>query len=150
MRMGLPASIIRQYGVTKKAWAVFRGKRSTPASPRRKGHFMAKRRRTGGFMRRAKRAYTKHRSKINELAIVATAFIEPYVDSIINSFSTVAGGLTNILKLIAAYFLKKKSGMVGSIAQTIYVIEIYKLARGFAGGGLGGLLPGAAGQDTYM
>lgn len=33
----LPKSIIKKYGITKKAWEVYRGKRSTPMAKRKKG-----------------------------------------------------------------------------------------------------------------
>ncbi len=144
--MKLQKKYIQKYGISKRAWAVQRAaKRSPPRTPKRKSYsvipMVRRKSKGGGFLGRAGKAYRSASSKINELAIVATALIEPYVDSIINSFSAIAGGLSSIIKLVAAYFLKKKGGMIGSIAQTIYVIEIYKLSKALvSGGGVSGLL----------
>lgn len=138
----LPNAIIKKYGITKKAWAVFRGRSGRTHNHKFKAVSMAKHRRRGGLFTRARRTYSGVKGKINELAIVATAFLEPVIDNFVAKFASIAGGLSNILKLVAAYFLKKKGGMIGNIAQTIYIIEIYKLAKGLVSGGLGNLLGG--------
>jgi hypothetical protein len=143
----LPKAIIKKYGITKKAWAVFRGTKRRKGAMRWhdfSGGKMVKHRRRGGMFGRVRRYSSGIKGKINEFAIIATAFLEPVIDGFVAKFAGSLGGIANILKLVAAYFLKKKGGMVGSIAQTIYVIEIYKLAKGLMGGGLGNLLSGVS------
>jgi len=44
--VGLPRSIIKKYGVTKKAWQVFRGNKTTVKTKTRSVQKMARRRRT--------------------------------------------------------------------------------------------------------
>lgn len=51
--VGLPRAIIKKYGVTKKAWAVFRGRGS--ASPKRARRAVKRRARARGVVRMARR-----------------------------------------------------------------------------------------------
>lgn len=54
--VGLPKSIIKKYGITKKAWAVFRGKSLKRSAPKSKVTAMAKTRKRAA---RAKKRYTR-------------------------------------------------------------------------------------------
>jgi len=54
-RKGLPKSIIKKYGISKKAWAVYRGKKSKGSNPRPKKARKVK--------KVAKRKYSRKRSR---------------------------------------------------------------------------------------
>lgn len=59
MAKGLPSAIAKQYGISKKGWAVFRGKKRVGG----KGKSLAKpkRRRYGGYAGKARRYVKSHR-----------------------------------------------------------------------------------------
>lgn len=54
-RKGLPKSIIKKYGISKKAWAVYRGKKSKGSNPRPKKARKVK--------KMARRRYSRKRSR---------------------------------------------------------------------------------------
>lgn len=65
MAQGLPKSIIKKYGISKKAWAVFRGKKHT----KRGNKTMAKRKTTRRSYPRARRTYSRAKGFMGKLGI---------------------------------------------------------------------------------
>ena len=142
----LPKSIIKQYGISKKAWAVFRSRKSTkktisPQASRpkkRSGYSMARRKSTSRRTRRVSRAL-KPTNMI--IGAAAYAMLEPTVN---NLASRVGMGMSDdVIKGVGGYFLAKKRGIVGGIGSAALTISIYKLAAR-----QGGLFTASNGQGV--
>jgi len=95
---GLPRSIIKKYGVSKKAWAVFRGSRSTTRKTKR-----------GGSMARRKRSFGRKRglmggllSQNNLIGTIGGAYLAPQL------------GITPQIGAAAGSYLIGKQGIKGA------------------------------------
>ena len=114
--VGLPRSIIKKYGVTKKAWAVFRGSRSSGSKSRggkmarrtRRGYAKARRGRSrGGMGGILKHGFLPLGGGIMGLALSAVAgyaaatYINPKLPQVIpmqdKAVALAAGGLPGVI-----------------------------------------------------
>ena len=131
---GLPKYIIKKYGISKKAWQVYRSKKKK--TKRSHAHKKIKRRSVRVARRRKSRRISYRRSKFNkEIGIVAYATIgEPLIDSLASRFSM--GLPADAVKVLLGYFLKKKGGMIGGIGTAMYYISLYGLSKQLLSGGL--------------
>lgn len=141
MRHGLPASIIKKYGVSKKAWSVFRSHRRS-STPKRRVDVMPRRRfkRYRPF-RSVRRSFRRRGGSLSmkDLAIGAAviAVVEPTLDTFLDKMIpiTVAGiDPKDIGKVAIGWYLLKKSGMVKGIGASLMIVGVRNIARGFAGG----------------
>jgi len=139
-RKGLPASIIKKYGVTKKAWAVFRG-RKTPRSVKKE---MPKRRRSSRRKVRASR-----RGAIGGLNIKGLLFGAGLLAAAKYAVGHLAPGLPyqKPISAIGAGAVAGISGLPGKRLVEYGLMDAGSdLALGFIGGG-GGAVPALRGYD---
>lgn len=128
---GLPKSIIRRYGVTKKAWAVFRGSSSPNSTNKSK--------RGTRIMARKKhhRSYGRGKGAMGGLMAVAIgaavysgykAFIAPKIP--------LSGQTLTIAELIAGFMLAKssKGGMLSGVGKTALTLSMFSLIYPMIGG----------------
>jgi hypothetical protein len=144
--MPLPKSIIKKYGVSKKAWAVYKGrkkrKRSTIKSKRSKSRTKMARRRRKSYRRR----------KTGMTGLMGTAVgVGGYIlyESVIKPRIPLASTTKNLVELGAGVMLARRGGVIGKVAKTAVVINTYQLLSGFIGGGLGGMVSTAPAQQVY-
>ena len=113
---------------------------------------MAKRRRSFAPYRFSRRSRVRRAVKskgASELALIGYAVVgENLFDQVTRNFNM--GISPRIIKLGAGYMLKKKSGLVGQLGTAMYTVELYKLGKDIASGGLnlGNLLGGTSSQST--
>lgn len=111
----LPKSIIKKYGITKKAWSVFRGSKSpkrvtTMARKSRKTH--SRKGNTSGLLVTvgSAMAYGIMRNKLSQItATYLPSFAGTYTDEL------VLGGL--------GWYLSKKGGVIGAVGKAALIIE---------------------------
>lgn len=161
--MGLPKSIIRKYGVSKKAWAVYRGQSKTSGSRSerrtRVKTTMAKRRRSksrGGFRGFVKKNYSR-KSGVSPEGLILPAAVYGAVRSKASELlqpitaKVPLGGVADELVLgTAAYFLAKKSNnkMVKDFARAALTVEAAQLGQALMNGSVFGGT-GAGGVQNY-
>jgi hypothetical protein len=142
----LPKSIIKKYGISKKAWKVFKSKKS---SARKK----SKSQKIKGVKPMARRRrYTKRRSyrrysgtgNLTKVAMGAVGwnFIEPFADTALTRFGGSIGGMgfDDILKAVGGFYgMKKiKNPYLKGVAMGAFLSGINRLTSQLAGGLLGG------------
>jgi hypothetical protein len=140
----LPKSLIKKYGISKKAWAVFRGQKKSKSISKTqpKVKYMA-RRRKGGFKRfvsKAKSGFSLNGAlKILTGAAVAAAY-EIFISPMIPLTSTIK----NIVELVIGIVLMSMKGMPmivragGAALATINAYQlVYPLIGGISGGSSG-------------
>jgi len=110
---------------------------------------MARRRKSRrSFFPRAKR-YARSRSgkkALSEVALISYAVVGENLFDQLTSNIGVAGLPPRVVKIGVGYMLKKKSGLLGQMGTAMYTIELYKLGKDIASGGLnlGNLLGGSS------
>lgn len=155
----LPSSIVKKYGINKKAWEIYRGSRSPKRSMRSKlvGVRKMARRRFRRFHRSPRvRRYFRSRGgalTMKNLAIgsAIVSVVEPTLDSMLDKFIpiTVAGiDPKDIGKVAIGWYLLKKSGMIKGIGASLMIIGVRNIVRGYVGGGGLGTLFGAPTTQT--
>ena len=140
----LPKALIKKYGISKKAWTVFRSQGSRAKrkvfKPKVQSRVMAKKRFAG------LKKYAKRHPRVagfgNELIGVGVAAVaKPYVESLANSYipSVMGAKPSSIAYAGAGFFLKKRGGMVGSVGKAMYyyglVSAIGDITASFTGSG---------------
>lgn len=112
----LPKSIIKKYGISKKAWSVFRGQSRTSSSSR-------------GTMAKKTRSKKKYSSNSNLLMVVGASMLygagraklSQLTQQYIPSF---AGQYTDEVVLgLLGWYLSKKGGMIGAVGKSALIIE---------------------------
>jgi len=115
--MKLSKAIIKKYGISKKAWQVARGYRTT----KNRGYTMAKRKhsvsRKSGFNGLLGRLNTPAMGAIG--AIGYDKFISPMIP--------VSGLAKDALELGVGLLLSNKGGIVGATGKTLVVLNTYQL-----------------------
>jgi hypothetical protein len=76
--------------------------------------------------------------------VIGYSIAEPFIDSLASRFSM--GLPTNLIQLGVGYFLRSKKGIIGTVGQTMFTINLYQLIKGLMGGS--GLLGVISGQQT--
>jgi len=82
VRKGLPKSIIKKYGISKKAWAVYRGKKSKSSNPRPK----KKARKVRTYL--ARRRYSRKRRSRSRKMTVPLALVGGFAASVARPLKT--------------------------------------------------------------
>lgn len=149
---GLPRSIIKKYGVSKKAWAVFRGTHSRAKSSRARGTTtMAKRK---GF-RRARRSSGFGG---NEMSLVLASALygaaRPYIGSAVQPLSSklpLGGYETNVVLGGGAYLLGRyvSNGYVKTATKAILLNEAF-LVGAKASQSIGGQAPSQSAGNAWV
>lgn len=114
----LPKAIIKKYGITKKAWQVFR---------RRKG----KNKKVVSMARRRKSFYAYKRNsgmslqKIAVAGAIYGALGRPLVSKISDMIGRPLGAYTDeAVGATAGYFLQKQKGIIGDVGKVALITEI--------------------------
>lgn len=152
----LPRAIIKKYGITKKAWAVYRGSKSRGTRTMAKRRtFRARARRVGRrVVKYAKRAYAKSRSFLS--GFVPLGMMETLLSAGVGATLGLVGnllsmtGLTDFLSsflgayaneaalgLAAALLYKFSSGTVKTVAREYYRAAVMSAGAQFSSGLLG-------------
>lgn len=135
--VGLPRSIIKKYGVSKKAWAVFRGTKrrarhiSRPVKTK-VIHVMARRKHSGRSFRRSLKAGLSVKNVALGAAI--TAVVEPYFDSmVLNPLRTYIPAIpAGVAKALIGYYINKKmKGIVKGVGLSLMVLGINDTVQSF-------------------
>jgi len=128
----LPKSIIKKYGISKKAWSVFRSSSASPSiktqgtrMARRKGN----RRRVSAFGRKTYRSARRSGSNTNLLMTVGASM--PYgagrqklSDMTQSYLPRFAGQYTDeVVFGVAGWYLSKKPGIIGALGKSALIIE---------------------------
>lgn len=148
----LPKSIIRKYGITKKAWRVYRGRKSTTKKVKKRGiKTMARRRKRTVRARSRRRKYGGSVKLIQPDAMIYGAgrgFLSGLVAPLTNMIP--GGFITDEIAMgIANYFIAKNtSGLIKRAALKGLAIENSNFASSLVGGGLS--LGGGQAQTTQL
>jgi len=142
---GLPKSIIKKYGVTRKAWQVFRsGRQASPHKSKSRGSYhMAKRRHV--FRRIGKGVMNKLSNPITgAIAVIGyKSFIEPMIP--------VSGLMKDIAGIgIGAYASNSRNAWFREGGKALMYISAYNAGSALASGmlGIGGGAASATGSYT--
>jgi hypothetical protein len=103
----LPKSIIKKYGITKKAWSVFRG---TNKKIKTRGVRMARHKRYGRMKKYAKKSL-KSFSFGNAIKIVAGAGIAVLYEVYVSPMIPLSGIVKNIVELALGLFIASMSSL---------------------------------------
>jgi len=100
---GLPKSIIKKYGISKKAWRVFRGKKKGSSRPRpkskaRKVRYLARR-----YFRKKKRRGGKSLTTTAFKLVRLGALAAPAVNELVFGADTPAGRVKHVIKAYTGY-----------------------------------------------
>jgi len=145
-KKGLPKSIVKKYGISKKAWAIYRSK--THADSRRTGSLKKRRAVRNarlGIMARKRRVRKRigRFSLKSELVPIAVAtFTEPLVDSLADRFAGQLniglGGvqMDDLIKVGIGLYAGKKSGLTGKVAKYYGVFGMRNIVKGLLSGSL--------------
>jgi len=119
--MKLPKTIIAKYGISKKAWAVFRGR----SKKTKKVSYMAKR---GKSVKRS--VASSMLGQLNKPAMGAIGVIA--YEALISPRIPVQGVAKDLLELGAGLYLQKKGGILGATGKTLVTLNSYQLLSGLA------------------
>jgi hypothetical protein len=124
----LPKSIIKKYGISKKAWAVFRGNKTS--SKRTRGIKMAKKKHYSnkngnkGFMGKAIQVLVGA-----GVAVLYEVFVSPYIP--------ISGMIKNLVEMIIGIFLasnKKMPMIVRAGGTALAIVNAYELIAPYVQG----------------
>lgn len=128
---GLPKSIIQKYGVSKKAWAVFRSRKRTTQTVRPRRPRPSIKRRVS-MARKSYKRYSRALKPTNTMiGAVAYGLLEPTINSFAGKLGM--GVSDDIVKGVGGYLLAKRGGLIGGIGQAALTISVYKLAASRGG-----------------
>jgi hypothetical protein len=147
----LPKSIIKKYGISKKAWAVFRG-----SSASRGKTTMAKRR--YGFARKARRFARRSTNMSSPMGTILPAFVygaaRPALSSLVSPLTSKIpfGNYADELVLgLGGYFMAKKgSGMIRDAGKAILTVEAASLGAQTVGPMLNGMTATVSGNSSNL
>lgn len=147
----LPKSIIKKYGISKKAYAVFRSQRSTTTKRKNKIHRGVK------TMARRKHYRKSHKSSSGgfgfggALKILAGAGIAVVYEVFVSPLIPLDGMIKNIVELVLGLFLMTMKGMpmiVRAGGAAIATINAYQLIFPLLSG-VGGTTTGNTSSPVY-
>lgn len=130
----LPKSIIKKYGISKKAWAVFRGGSASRGKTK-----MAKKR--YGFARKARRFAKRSTDMSNPVGIVLPAFAYGAARPMLSDWASPLtsklpfGNFADEIVLgLAGYFMAKKgNGIIKNAGKAILTVEAASLGNQVVG-----------------
>lgn len=68
------------------------------------------------------------------IGTVGYAFAEGIIDSFIGKFAGNLSLSSDMIELALGYYLKKRSGIVGSIGNAMFIINLYNVVKSMTGG----------------
>ena len=139
----LPKSIIKKYGITKKAWRVYRGQKATKRKPVRRKTRTKTKTRVKYVARRRKKTYRKSRSSLSPKDAVLYglgygAVREP-INQMVKKFTgNMALNVGDEVVLGALYYFGAKGNWFGmrKLWTTGLAVEAHNLGRSMSVGGL--------------
>jgi len=142
----LPKAIIRKYGISKKAWSVYRGSKTKKrkssrrkTSVKRRTHTMAKRRK-GSYRRKA----TNMLGKLNKPVVGAAAMIA--YDRFVSPMIPIQGMSKDIAELGIGMMLSgQRMPILKSMGNTMLVLNTYQIVSRLTAGIGGAGTPAATG-----
>ena len=114
----LPRALIKKYGISKKAWSVFRASKSRSSSAR-----------VTTMAKKTRKQYNFSSSRKSKLMAVGGAILygfgRKYLSNVVQTYlPSFAGQYTDELVLGGlGYYFSNKSGIVGSVATAAMLIE---------------------------
>lgn len=121
----LPKALIRKYGISKKAWSVFKGSKS---KKKRSGN-MARRR-----MSKGRRGKSKGFGGISS-ALMGAGGVVLY-ESLVSPRLPLGSGITkNAIEFGIGYALRNKGGFLGATGKALMTVNAVEVVRGLLGGG---------------
>jgi len=144
--MKLSKSIIKKYGISKKAWVMQRkqgGYRKAKASP-------VTYKRRGKRTMTKKKSYRKAKGLFGNLntPLMGAAGVVAY-ESLISPMIPLQGVAKDMLELVGGLYLSKKKGFLGATGKSLVVINAYQLISGIAGPALKGFVGGRTDSGNY-
>jgi hypothetical protein len=135
---GLPRAIIKKYGVSKKAWSVFRRSKksrrtiSKPVKFKRLTSMRHKRTSKRGF-------FSKAKSSINTNGLImgaaAVAVVEPFIDQAVSKISSFAPLPANIIKAGVGWFAAKNSNkLIKGTGLALLVLGVHDTVSSYTRG----------------
>ena len=119
---GLPKHIIKKYGMSKKAWRVYRGNKPS-------------KKRNRSVIKTAKvKTYRKKQSNILgrlNNPLLGAAGVVMY-ESLVSPMIPVQGIAKDMLELVAGLWMSKKQGIVGATGKSLVVLNSYQLISNLA------------------
>jgi len=71
------------------------------------------------------------------IGVAVYAFAEGYIDTLVGQFAGGLGGISaDMIELALGWYLRKRGGIVGSIGEAMFVINLYNVVKTMVGGGL--------------
>jgi len=132
--MRLPKALIKKYGISKKAWSVFRGRKTKTISKSTKVvRTMARR----GFRRKAKRSFRSSSSGVSAMKVGASAAVYGAVRDKIHSYIPNTGipySDSVVSAALAYFFLYKKSGWMKNAGVAIIAVEAAAVGQAMTSG----------------
>lgn len=136
----LPKSIIKKYGISKKAWSVFRGQKKSRRAPT-----MARRKKRRSVYRKVKRRMRSSRQPRPEQVILPSIIYGAGRQTLVN----LATPVTSMIPLgqyadeailgVAGYYLAKKGkGILKQVGMSMLTVESASVGSGLIGGGFAG------------
>jgi hypothetical protein len=130
MAKGLPKSIIKKYGITKKAWSVYRGKKKAQ-SPSRVTKKPKKRRKSYVTRRKRRRGSRKMTIPIAPIAGLIAGLAEPAVIAMTGDFATAADKLVG---KYTGYSMAQKTWRLEWAMEGLTPLILGALVHKFVGG----------------
>jgi len=151
--MKLSKDLIKKYGISKKAWAIQRGRSgkrssSTKKRSRSKSRSYKTTKRKVNYMAK-KKSYRKTKSLFGALQnpIMGAVGVVGY-ESLISPMIPVQGVAKDIIELMVGAWASKKRGILGATGKSLVVLNSYQLVQGIVGNKLQGLMGGNS-SSTY-
>ena len=134
----LPKSIIKKYGISKKAWRVFKGRKLSGRKRRRTSVTRKVSTRRGPRKMARRRTRTRRRkgfgSGISGQLMGAGGVV--LYESLVSPRLPLGSGITkNAVEFGIGYFLRNKGGFLGSTGKALMTVNAVELVRGLLGGG---------------
>ena len=144
---GLPRHIIKKYGVSKKAWAVYRGSKASPSRIRKSVKVKTTTRR---YKVAKRKSYRKSKSLLGNLntPLMGAGGVVLY-ESLISPMIPVQGVAKDMLELVGGLYLSKKRGFLGATGKSLVTINSYQLISGMIGNKLQGLVGKSETPNIY-
>lgn len=127
----LPKALIKKYGISKKAWSIFRGKSKVRKVVTKVVNPMARR----FFKRRSAKRYSHGTGGISPMKIAVSAAAYGAFRSKIHSFIPDTGipYSDNIIAGAVGYYLSKKSGWMKNAGVAILAVEAASVGNAMLG-----------------
>jgi hypothetical protein len=146
VKIPLPKSLIKKYGVSKKAWRIYRSKKGS----KRSNFFRSKvKKRSVRTMARRRRSFKRYARKSKNLLgklnkpIVGSIGVVIY-ESFVSPLIPLTGLIKNVIELLLGLVLSKKGGILGAMGTALVYLNSYQLISNVKGMVMSGTAQGSA------